>query len=108
MQSELLDHLAQLESQASAAPWQVVHLDDNACMSMVAITNSKVPTNHLYGRDWEGIHILATTLVQEPPYVVPEDKCWDENAALIVTLRNHLPELIRLARLGLAAEAEDT
>ena len=57
MQSELLDQLAQLESRASVAPWGVVHLDDNFCMSMVAITNRQLPTNHLYGGDWEGIHV---------------------------------------------------
>jgi hypothetical protein len=30
---------------------------------------------------------------------------WDENAALIAELRTALPELLRLATIGLAAEA---
>jgi len=33
---------------------------------------------------------------------MPQDQRWAENAALIAAVRNHLPELIRLAGLGLA------
>lgn len=108
MSSELLDQLSDLECQASLALWRVVHLDDNHCMSLVAITNNDAPMGNVEGRDWEGTHVLAATLVQEPPYVLPDDQRWDENAALIVAVRNALPELLRLARIGLAAEAQAT
>lgn len=107
MHSEILDQLTRLEGKAAPAPWVVVQLNDNSCMSMVAITNGDMPAHHLAGGDWEGSHILAATLIQDPPYVVPQDQRWNENAALIAEVRNNLPELIRLARLGLAAEAHD-
>jgi hypothetical protein len=105
MQDDALDQLAHLESQASAAPWRVVQLDDEHCMSMVAITNHETPMGNAEWASWDGAQVLAATLVQQPAYVVPEDRCWHENAALMVAVRNHLPELIRLARLGREAEA---
>ena len=105
MSGELLAQLSDLESHASPMPWRVVHLDDDHCMSLVAITNSDAPMGNAEGCSWEGAHILAATLVQQPSYVVPDDQRWDENAALIVAVRNALPELLRLAHVGLAAEA---
>jgi hypothetical protein len=53
--------------------------------------------------EWPLGEVVAACLIQEPPYVVPADERYDENADLIAAMRNALPELLRLARLGLAA-----
>lgn len=55
--------------------------------------------------EWEGLNIVAACLVQHPPYVVPDDHKWHENAELLVGMRNALPELMRPARRGFAVEA---
>jgi hypothetical protein len=99
MGPDYLDALAQLDRSASKAPWRVDTLDDDACMSMLAVTSGRVAT--FGNKDWEPEHVIAACLVQSPPYVTPEDRRWSENAALIAEMRNALPELIRLARIGL-------
>ena len=104
MKPELLDALERLDQAASKAPWLVEQLDDDMCMGLVAVTTSHAPTTALGGRDWRGDHVVAACLVQSPPYVVPVDDRWEENAALISEMRNALPELVRLARIGLAHE----
>lgn len=53
--------------------------------------------------EWRGEEMVAACLVQASPYVVPADDRFEENAVLIAAVRNALPELIRLARLGLKA-----
>jgi hypothetical protein len=104
MESEFLDALEKLDQAASKAPWFVEQLDDEVCMGLVAVANRQPPVTPLGGRDWQGDHVIAACLVQSPPYVVPADDRWAENAALIAEMRNALPELIRLARIGLAQE----
>jgi hypothetical protein len=104
MEPELLDILEKLDQTASTAPWSVEQLDDDMCMGLVAVTNGKPSTAELGGRDWRGDHVVAACLVQSPPYVSPIDARWEENARLIAEMRNALPELIRLARIGLDRE----
>lgn len=105
MSNKLLDQLSHLECAASPGPWCVARQDDDHCMGLVAITNHCELVGDFDRNRLDGTQILAATLVQQPPYVVPTDKRWEENAALIVAMRNALPELLRLARIGLAAEA---
>jgi hypothetical protein len=50
--------------------------------------------------------MIAVTLLQEPPCVLPPDDRWDENATLIAEVRSAFPELLRLARLGLTIERQ--
>jgi hypothetical protein len=52
---------------------------------------------------WPGDEIVAACLIQDPPYVIPADDRFEENAAMIAAVRSALPELIRLARRGLRA-----
>ena len=53
---------------------------------------------------WPGEEIVAACLIQSPAYVVPADLRHEENAKLIAVVRTALPELLRLARVGLASE----
>lgn len=101
-----LAELAGLDAAATPGPWFVRQLDDAHAMS--AVTVSTAPDT---GRDesmraggWPGGDIVAACLIQAPAYVVPRDERYDENAALIAAVRTALPELLRLARLGLAAD----
>jgi hypothetical protein len=98
--AHLLDALEELDQAASTAPWFVEHLDDDMCMGLVAVANGRPSTAPLGGRDWRGDQIVAACLVQSPPYVSPVDERWDQNAQLIAQMRNALPDLIRLARIG--------
>lgn len=102
-----LDRLTELDRAASPGPWFVRHLDDDHAMS--AITVSTRPDSGEDGsmRDgtWPLDVVVAACLLQQPRYVDPPDQKWDENAALIAEVRTALPELLRLARIGLAQEA---
>lgn len=101
-----LDRLTQLHATASAAPWHVRYLDDDRCMGAVGISTEPDTGEQedLPSLDYPEPNLLALCLLQWPPHVIPRDSKWDENAELIVTMRNALPELLRLARLGAAAE----
>jgi len=50
---------------------------------------------------WPSADVVAACLIQSPPYVVTADDRHEENAKLIAAVRTALPELIRLARIGL-------
>lgn len=104
MEPEFPDTLGRLDLTASQAPWYVDQLDDEDCMRLVAVTNRDPATMTLAGKDWDAEQVIAACLVQSPSYVSPADTRWNENAALIAEMRNSLPELIRLARIGLALE----
>ena len=98
-----LNALDALEKAASTGPWHVRRLDDEHSMSAVAVStrpDTDAGASMRMGT-WRGGEILAACLIQAPPYVVPADGKWDENARLIAAARNALPELIRLAKLGL-------
>jgi hypothetical protein len=101
-----LDRLAQLDATASAAPWHVRYLDDDRCMGAVGISTEPDTGKQedLPSFDYPEPNLLALCLLQWPPHVIPRDRKWDENADLIVAMRNALPELIRLAHIGAAME----
>jgi hypothetical protein len=103
MTREDLDALEVLEQSASAGPWHVRRLDDELCMGACAVsTRPDMGMNESMRLGiWPGEEIVAACLIQSPPYVMPADDRFEENARLIAELRNALPELLRLARLGL-------
>ncbi|MDQ0249663.1 hypothetical protein J2W22_001710 [Sphingomonas kyeonggiensis] len=105
MTPEALNALEALEQAASAGPWHVRRLDDEDCMGGLAISTHPDTGRgeSMRSGEWRGEEMVAACLIQAPPYVVPADDRFEENAALIATMRNVLPELIRLARLGLQA-----
>ncbi|WP_404336477.1 hypothetical protein AB2M62_19395 [Sphingomonas sp. MMS12-HWE2-04] len=103
-----LEDLAVLAAQATPGPWFVRHLDDDHCMGAIGISTApddgeapKMSTFH-----GPGPELIAATLIQAPPYVVSKDGRWEENARLVVALRNALPELLRLAAIGARLEAD--
>ncbi|CAH1667740.1 hypothetical protein [Chelatococcus asaccharovorans] len=101
-----LDQLDGLAAQATPGPWFVRLLDDAHAMSavVVATTADTEGGKSMRAGEWPSREVVAACLLQAPPYVVPGDDRYDENAALIAAMRNALPELLRLARLGLAAK----
>ena len=98
-----LDKLERLERGATPGPWRHSHTDDDHCMSMVVVTTDVEINDRGHPDDCK--FVVAATLVQAPRYVDVADQKWDENAALIAEMRNALPELMRLARVGLQAGA---
>lgn len=102
----VLDRLEGLHLAASPGPWFVRQLDDTMCMSALAVSMrpDRGANESMRAGDWPGTEIVAATLVQDPPYVVPADDRYEENTKLIAECRTWLPELIRLARLSLNAE----
>lgn len=103
MTLEELEALEALERVASTAPWYVRQLDDEMRMSAIAVsTRPDTGVNEdMRSGIWPGSQIVAACLVQSPPYVVPGDDRHEENAQLIAAMRTALPDLLRLARLGL-------
>ncbi len=107
MTPDLLDQLAALDGSASPGPWFVRRLDDELCMGAYAVSTKPATGRNESMRtgEWPGEDIVAACLIQSPPYVVPSDDRFEENASLIAATRNALPELVRLARIGLLAES---
>lgn len=103
MTNEELDALDALDKAASVGPWYVRSLDDEHCQGAIAVsTHPDTGANEdMRSGSWPGSEIVAACLIQQPPYVTPTDDRFEENARLISEMRNALPELIRLARLGL-------
>lgn len=99
MQQLDLDALASLDRAATPGPWHVGRFDDEHFMSAISV-EALLP-----GRSGQSTsEVIAATLIQQPPYVVPSDNRDLENAQLIAEMRNALPELLRLAVIGLASE----
>lgn len=99
------DRFATLDQSATPSPWYVRHMDDDLCMGATAIStkpNTSGDNDHLC--DYWVHGVIAATLIQYPEYVISSDGRDLENAELIVAVRNALPELLRLARIGAAAE----
>ena len=94
-----LEDLAALSDKATTGPWYVGSFDDEHFMSAISI-EAYLP-NEERGK---GCEVIAATLIQQPNYVVPSDRKWEENARLIVEMRNALPELLRLSGIGRATE----
>lgn len=107
MTSEDIDKLMELEQAATPGPWYVRLLDDEYAMGAVAVATepeTDVVESMRFG-SWPEHLIVAACLIQQPRYVVPPDDKYDENAALIAAMRTALPELLRLAKIGLKAES---
>ena len=106
MTAEDIDHLLSLHEAATPGPWYVRSLDDELCMSAVAVSTEPQTRDEKSMRNdtWPGGESVAACLIQAPAYVVPADHKYDENADLIATMRTALPELLRLAKIGLKAE----
>ena len=86
-------------------PWFVRTLDDELRTGAIAVsTKPDTGLNEdVRSGAWPGEEIVAACLIQNPPYVVPADDRFEENAAMIAAVRSALPELIRLAPRGLRA-----
>lgn len=99
MTIEEIRRLADLEKNASPAPWHVRHLDDDACMGAVAIsrTSETFSNESMRAGTWPTEDVVAVCLLQSPPYAMIDDDKFEENAELIAAIRNALPELLRLA-----------
>jgi hypothetical protein len=104
MTLEQLDALEALERAASAGPWFVRRLDDEMRMGAYAVATSPDTgaNEDMRSGTWPGSEVVAACLIQSPPYVVPNDNRHEENAKLIASVRTALPDLLRLARLGMA------
>jgi hypothetical protein len=103
MDLKAIEELALLETRASAGPWYVRRLDDELCMGALAVStrpDTGANESMRFG-NWPGSEIVAACTIQSPPYVVPADDRDEENARLIAAMRNALPGLLRLARIGL-------
>ena len=105
MSADFLDELADLSDAATAGPWYVRQMDDNMSMGAIAIATEPDVGKNEYLMDGAIFGVLAATLIQDPPYVMRDDQREQQNAELIVAMRNALPELIRLARLGAVIDA---
>jgi len=107
MTFEQLEALEALERTASAGPWYVRRLDDEMCMGAYAVSTSPDTgaCEDMRSGRWPGSEIVAACLIQSPPYAVPADDRYEENAELIAVMRTALPELLRLARRGLERQS---
>ena len=100
-----LDALSRLEEAATPGPWFVRTLDDELRAGAIAVSTrlDSGLNEDMRSGSWPSEEIVAACLIQNPPYVVPADDRFAENAAMIAAVRSALPELIRLARRGLRA-----
>lgn len=99
------DQLSTLDQAATPGPWYVRSMDDDLCMGATAIAtkpNTSGDNDQLC--DYWVHGVIAATLIRHPEYVIPSDGRDRENAELIVAIRDTLPELLRLARVGAEAE----
>ena len=101
MTLSLIKALENLDAIATPAPWFVRPLGDAAGLHAVAITCVLADDDADADADRSGESIVAACPIW-PPFDVASGH---GNADLIVELRNALPQLLRLARLGLAAES---
>lgn len=102
MTVDQIEALEALDRTASAGPWYVRKLDDEMRMGAYAVcTSPDTGANEdMRSGTWPGSEVVAACLIQSPPYAVPADDRYEENAKLIAAMRTVLPELLRLARVG--------
>ena len=101
MTMAMIKALENLDAIASPGPWLVRYLDGDASMGIVAVANA--PDDGSTG-DTQSETVVAACLIRSPPDTPAGDQRWDGNAELIAEMRNALPHLLRLAKLGVAAE----
>jgi hypothetical protein len=100
MTNEQLEELEHLVSSASKSPWYVSEMDDEACMGAVAVTTTLQTTGarSMRAGTWPSEDVVAACLVQSPPYATISDDKFIENAQLIAFMRNHIEDLIAIAK----------
>ncbi len=94
-----LDELERLHTEAMAPPWVVDRIDDDTCCALDVIT---VDPKVLEEEGVESDTPPAIAYLSHPYHA--EGLACSEAEKLICAMRNALPELIRLARIGLATE----
>ena len=94
-----LDRLAQLDAAATPGPWYSRWMDDDLSCGALAIATTPDGDDNAPLADGQLHGVLAATLLQHRDYVVPVDGRSRENAELIATMRNALPELLAVALL---------
>ncbi|MGW4802744.1 hypothetical protein [Kitasatospora sp. NPDC004272] len=101
--------LTEIEQRAAAAtpgPWYVRQLDDEAAMSLVAVSTAPDTGRGERWPDFDHGQIVAATLVQRPRYVDVVGGLWDENASFIAGARQDVPRLVaEIRRLNCLLEA---
>lgn len=81
------------------------------CMSGVGVATEPdryFEEHRFIDPDWPTEKLVAVCLLQWPDLVHLPDGRWRENADLIAEVRTALPELLRLARLGLEHDGRAT
>ena len=101
-----LDALQALDTAASAGPWRVMFTDNDMRMSATLVIRNPDAGRIVFARDatWEPDDVVAAYVLQSPKVATSSDGGSDGNARLIAAMRNAIPELLRLARLGRYAE----
>ncbi len=94
-----LNALAVLDAEATSVPWVQDRFDDEHFMTAIGV-RANLPDKH--GSLMS--EFVVATQIQQPSYINPSDGKEIENARLIAAMRNALPELLRLAAIGLASE----
>lgn len=109
MSEEMIAKLSELAATATPGPWHVRPLNDDVCMGAVGVATEPDRMFDECGfidPDWPVDKMVAVCLLQDPRLAVLPDRRWNENAELIAAMRNALPELLRLAQLGLRHGAD--
>lgn len=98
-----LEKLQEIEERCTPGPWFVRWLDDQSYMSSVAISTDRGSVRNIKFNNyqWDSSDIVALFLLQSPDLVNHIDGKYSENVEMVCAVRNILPELIRLAKLGL-------
>lgn len=98
MNEQELAELQKACDSATPGPWHVVEMDDDYCMSAVAIATRENADDPPGEDDGDNRDRIAITLWQAPRIVDIADGKWDENAAFIALARNALPTLLAMVR----------
>ena len=95
--------LEQCHKYATPAPWYVRWFDDEMCCNGYVVSTVDAGGVHeeaTWPGEWDPGEMIAATLVQTSCSVSPSEGRPAANSFLIAMLRNQLPEIIRLARIG--------
>lgn len=104
---EMFAELEEIDKRATPAPWYVRWFDDEMCTNGYVVSTVDAGGVHEEGNypsEWDPTEMIAATLIQTSGSVSPRKGSPGANSFLIALLRNQLPELIRLARIGYEAE----
>ena len=93
--NEELNEIEKRAEQATLGPWFVETLDDNAFMTLIAVTHERPSEKP---KSYDAGVVVAATLVQHPRYVSTNDQRFDENAAFIAASRTDVVRLVAEVR----------